>query len=98
MRVVERVAGRYTVEEVEDFGRVYRWSPESVVMECECGRRTALKRSDVIVGSRPCCGCGAVPTGAIREEVVLEVLDESRESCLHPWRYWRTSESTGLSI
>lgn len=98
MRVVERVAGRYTVEEVEDFGRVYRWSPESVVMECECGGRTTLKRSDVIVGSRPCCGCGAVPTGATREEVVLEVLDESREAGHHPWRYWRTSENTGLPI
>ncbi len=97
MRVVERVAGRYDMEEVGDFGRVYRWHPESVLVECECGRRTALKRSDVI-DSRPCCECGAVPTGAIREELVLEVLDESREADRRPWRYWRTSERTGLPI
>ncbi len=97
MRVIERVAGRYDVEEVGDFGRVYRWHPESVVVECECGSRTVLKRSDVI-DSRPCRECRAVPTGEIREEVILEVLDENRETGSRPWRYWHTSERTGLPI
>ena len=97
MRVVERVAGYYAVEEVEDFGKVYRWRPESIVVDCGCGRRTTLKRSDVI-GSKPCCECGAVPTGKIREEVILEVLDENSETGDRPWRYWHTSEHTGLPI
>ncbi len=97
MRVVERIAGHYTVEEVEDFGKSYRWRPESVVVECECSRSMTLKRSDVI-DCRPCCECGAVPTGEIREEVVLAVLDESHETDRRPWRYWHTSERTGLPI
>ena len=97
MRVVERIAGHYAVEEVGDFGKVYRWRPESVAVECECGRCTILKRSEVI-DSRPCCECGAIPTGAIREEVVLEVLDESHGAGSRPWRYWNTSERTGLPI
>jgi hypothetical protein len=97
MRVVEHIAGHYAVEDVGDFGKVYRWRPESVVVECECGRRTILKRSDVI-DSRPCCECGAVPRGAIREEVVLDVLDESYEAGRRPWRYWHTSEHTGLPV
>ena len=97
MRVVECVAGHYAVEEIEDFAKVYRWRPESVVVECECGRRTVLKRSDVIA-SRLSCECGTALTGAIREELVLQVLDENREAGPRPWRYYHTSEHIGLPI
>jgi len=39
VRVIERSGGRYEVQEVE-FGRVYKWSPECVVIECDCGEMT----------------------------------------------------------
>ena len=93
MRVVEHVAGHYAVEGVEDFGKVYRWHPESVVVECVCGKRTTLKRSDVIA-SKPICECGAVPTGEIREEAVLAVLDESEAGLYR----WPSFERTGLPV
>ena len=53
MQVIERVSGHYDVREIE-FGRVYRWRPGCVVVECDrCGERPAL------TGSRTTCSCGA---------------------------------------
>ena len=40
--VIECAEGRYEVQDVE-FGRVYKWRPERVVVECDCGERTALR-------------------------------------------------------
>jgi hypothetical protein len=37
-QVVERVKAHYEVQEME-MGTVYRWCPESVVIECDCGQR-----------------------------------------------------------
>jgi len=43
-RVIERSGGRYEVQEVE-FGTVYKWCPECVVVECDCGDMTILTPS-----------------------------------------------------
>jgi hypothetical protein len=43
-RIIERVAGRYDVREMV-LGRVYRWCPERVVLECDCGERPVLMGS-----------------------------------------------------
>ena len=95
MQVIERIPEHYEVEEVE-FGNVYSWYPESVVVECRaCGKRMALKRWDIIV-SVPDCECGKGHTARIREELVIELLDEDYEPHHHPWRYWHTSEDTGI--
>ena len=80
MRVIERVAEHYDTQEV-DFGRVYRWYPECVVVECKCGKRKTLTRSDLIK-AKPACECGTDNTASVREEVVLELLDEDCE--VHP--------------
>jgi hypothetical protein len=95
VQVIERIPEHYEVDEVE-FGNVYRWHPESVVVECRaCGKRMALKRWDIIV-SVPDCECGKGHTARIREELVIELLDEDYEPHHHPWRYWHTSEDTGI--
>jgi hypothetical protein len=95
VQVIERIPEHYEVEEVE-FGNVYSWHPESVVVECRaCGKRMALKRWDVI-DSVPDCECGKGHTARIREELVIELLDEDYEPHHHPWRYWHTSEDTGI--
>jgi hypothetical protein len=94
MRIIERVPEHYDVQEVQ-FGRVYGWHPESVVVECRCGKRMTLKRWDII-DSPPDCECGKDHTASIREEVVVELLDEDYEATHHPWRYWRTSEDAGI--
>jgi len=76
-QVFERVEAHYEVEEVEMGTLLYRWCPESVVIECECGERATL------TASRSACGeCGVVHE-AIIEEVVLDVRQEDEVE--HPW-------------
>jgi hypothetical protein len=43
-KIIEYVQARYEVENVE-FGKVYKWRPESVVLECECGDKPSLTAS-----------------------------------------------------
>ena len=83
--VVEFDAGRYEVQEVE-FGRVYRWRPEQVTVECDCGERAILTASEAT------CRCGVDHTAAIREETVVCSEDET----LHPWRYAGDREDAGI--
>jgi hypothetical protein len=94
VQVIERVAAHYDTQEVE-FGRVYRWCPECVVVECKCGQRKTLSRSDLIK-AEPACECGKDNTASVREEVVLELVDEDYEGHHHPWRYWHTNEDSGI--
>lgn len=96
MRIVERIPAHYEVEEVEDLGRAYRWSPEQVVLECGvCATRKTFKRSNLIT-SILTCECGAGSTSGIREELLSEKLAEDEQ--LHPWRYWRSREGAGIPI
>lgn len=83
--VIERAEGRYEVQDVE-FGRVYRWRPERVVVECDCGERAALTCSETT------CRCGADHAAVVREELVVCSEDEA----LHPWRYAGDREDAGL--
>jgi hypothetical protein len=41
VQVIERVAEHYDTHETE-FGRIYHWCPECVVVECKCGKRKTL--------------------------------------------------------
>jgi len=84
--VIERAQGRYEVRAVE-FGKVYRWCPERVVVECECGERPTLTQS------RTVCGCGFDHAAVVRAE--LEALQPGDE-VLRPWRYDGEDEDAGL--
>jgi hypothetical protein len=86
VKVIERVAEHYDVQEVE-FGRSYRWYPECIVLECDCGERMTLKRLDIIgSGFTSCEECGAEVSSRIREEeVVIELL--GKDAAIHPWHY-----------
>jgi hypothetical protein len=94
VQIIERVAEHYDTQEME-FGRIYRWCPECVVVQCKCGKRVTLTRSDLIE-AEPECECGMDQTVSVREEVVLELVDEDYEAHHHPWRYWRTTKDTGI--
>jgi hypothetical protein len=75
-QVIERVKAHYEVEAVE-MGTVYRWCPESVVIECECGERATLTASRT-----SCAECEAD-----HEATTEEVLDVRQEDNVdHPWR------------
>ena len=94
-KIIERVAEHYDTQETE-FGRIYRWCPECVVLECtKCGKKMTLTRSELI-HTHPDCECGKGYTARVREEVVLELLDEDYEEHHHPWRYWQTTKDTGI--
>jgi hypothetical protein len=83
VRLIQRVAEHYDTQEIE-FGRIYRWCPERVVVECYCGERMTLRRLDIIIASELTCEeCGAKVSPRIREEVVIELLDED-DAAIHP--------------
>ena len=84
---VERTEGHYEVQEVE-FGRVYRWRPERVVVECECGERLSLTTS-----TTTCRWCGMDHAAVVSGELAVRRLGEE---ALHPWRYARDREGAGL--
>ena len=74
------------------FGRVYKWCPESVAVECDCGERLIVKASAVVSSFKALCHCGADPTADIQEgcqshqlEVSGQML-EDYEATHHPWR------------
>ena len=87
MRVIELIEGHYEAQEVE-FGRVYRWTPETVVIACDCRERLLLTSS-----ATTCKGCGADHTATFRDEGVLR---QPEDRTLHPWRYARDRVGSGI--
>ena len=78
-KVIRGAQARYEVQDV-DFGKVYKWCPERVVLECGCGGRLYLTSS-----MTSCEECSADHAVAVREE--LSQLRQSSDETLHPWRY-----------
>ena len=90
MKLIESVQGYYEAQDVE-FGRVYRWCPERVLIECGCGRRSAYKGGTLIV-SVIACECLRDNTADIRAELLVAQPPEEKYEALHPWRYARDQE------
>ncbi len=44
-KIIERLDARYDIQEWE-LGKAYKWRPESLLIECECGQMTTLTVSD----------------------------------------------------
>ena len=86
-KVIERARARYEVEEVE-CGKVYRWQPESLVVECTCGEETALTPSETA-----CEECGTEHAGLVRE--ALSDRQPQGDEDIHPWRYTEDDEDDG---
>ena len=67
MKIIERVAEHYDTQKVE-FGRIYRWCPESIALECsKCGKKMTLTRAELI-HTHPECECGRGHTARARED------------------------------
>ena len=77
-KVIERVEAHYEVRDVE-MGKVYRWHPESVVVECYCGKEPTLTAS-----KNACSECGADHRAIV--EGVLDASTEEDEEVYRPWR------------
>ncbi len=94
--MIECTEGHYEVQKVS-YGEAYIWCPESVVVECKCGKRATHKRADLISRKMSACECGEDDMAGIREEVALELVeDEDYEAKHHPWRYWHPSADSGI--
>jgi hypothetical protein len=78
MQVLERTEGHYDVRKVE-FGTVYRWCPDCVVVECECSERLLLTHAET-----SCEECGIDHADFVREELAAR---RPEDETLHPWRY-----------
>ena len=87
MRVIEYTKGRYDVQEI-DFGKVYRWCPDSVVVECDCGEKLVLQRSETT-----CHGCCTDHADTVREKLAARKLEDAD---MHPWRCAEDREDAGL--
>jgi len=89
MRVIARFEAHYEVEDVA-VGTVYRWCPESVVGECDCGEELTLSASKTT-----CVECAADHTAFVAEVLDVRAVDKEVE---HPWRlvrpYYRPTRGT----
>ena len=83
-KVIECAQARYEVQDVE-FGKVYKWCAERIVVECGCGERLYLTAST----TTSCKECTTDHGLTVRAE--LADLRE-RDEVLHPWRYSYYSE------
>lgn len=82
MKIVERIPAHHEEKEVETFGRVYKWCPEQVVLECDaCGTRTTYKHSKLMT-SIVTCECGARSSTRAREELLVEYWPRT-SACTH---------------
>ena len=76
-KVIERVEAHYEVQDME-MGKVYRWRPAHVSVECTCGEEPTLS------ALRTTCGeCGTDHAAIV--EAVLHARPEDKGD--HPWRY-----------
>jgi hypothetical protein len=89
-KVVERTEARYDAQEVA-FGTVYKWRPESVLIECECGETVTLTAPEAA-----CEECGAEHTGLLKQDSTESHLRGDEET--HPWRYYSVKSDSGTSL
>jgi hypothetical protein len=87
MQILERIEGYYEVRDVE-FGTVYRWCPECVLVECDCGETLTLTGSET-----RCAWCNADHMAAVWQKLATR---QAEDESTHPWRYAGDREDAGL--
>ena len=75
--MIEYIEAGYEVEEVE-MGKVYRWCPESVVLECNCKKEITLTATKTI-----CPECASDHSDIVGEVLEAGPKDEIEQ---RPWR------------
>ena len=89
MAVVEGTEGRYEAHDGE-FGKVYRWCPECLLVKCDCGEMTTLDDYDTT-----CVWCGADHTSIVQEELASRWLEDE---AVHPYAIWEHAKKEGLLL
>ena len=88
-KVIERLKPHYEVQEVE-FGKVYKWRPEHIVLECECGKRISLT-----VSRTSCIECGHDHKLAVQK---ASTNRPQSDQILHPWRYYYSEDREDVGL
>jgi hypothetical protein len=73
-KVIECAQARYEVQDVE-FGKVYKWRPKHVLVECRCGQRLSLTPS-----TTSCPECGTDHELAVIEASAEDVHQSDKTS------------------
>jgi hypothetical protein len=87
VEVIERIEGHYDASEVA-FGTVYRWCPECLLVQCDCGETATLTCSESM-----CPWCGTDHSAVIREK---SDVGQQEDETVHPWRYAGDREDAEL--
>ena len=77
VKVIGRVDAHYEAQDLEK-GKVYKWCPETAMVECTCVEELALSAFNTT-----CPECGTDHADIVEE--VLEARPEDKGD--HPWRY-----------
>jgi len=80
VKVLKCIGARYELQDVE-IGKVYKWCPAAVSLECECGERPTLTSS-----TTTCFRCGADHMDVFAEALGIHKEDEDQS----PWRSLRS--------
>ena len=83
-KVIECAQARYEAQDVE-FGKVYKWRPKHVLVECRCGQRLSLTPS-----TTSCVECGTDHVLTVKEASAEDV--HQGDQALHPWRYYYSED------
>ena len=81
VQIVERVQAHYENREMP-FGKVYKWHPASVALECDCGEKVTLNATSTIT---TCSRCGADLGTFVHD--IREREGRLPDKLTHPWFY-----------
>jgi hypothetical protein len=80
-QIIERVQARYESREMP-FGKVYRWHPARVALECECGEKVILRATST---TTTCGRCGADLGSFVQD--IGEREGRLQDDLAQPWFY-----------
>jgi hypothetical protein len=78
-KIIERVEAHYVGREIP-FGKVYKWHPAYLALECDCGEQLILSATSTIT---TCGRCGANLGGFLH--YIKEGEGHLPDELTHPW-------------
>ncbi len=86
MRVAKDTEAHYETHEVP-FGRSYKWHPEKMIIECECGEKLTIAG----MSKGASCGCGADYATLIQD--IQRREENLQDDKIHPWHHDSQSQA-----
>jgi hypothetical protein len=80
-RIDKAIAAHYETHEVP-FGRIYKWHPEYIIIECDCGQKLLITGTSNI----PTCPQCSADYGSLVHDI-RHREERLRDEEVHPWNY-----------